>query len=147
MKKLTLLILILTEQLKTLWYHLIPKGKNEQSQGLHRWVFDSPCLKDMYTGRLWYLPWTQVSLFFSLTRVHLIRNKLKSLFFRVAVNRGVREKGMIFPKRLPPSLTLPQTVGRFTGVLVLLTLDTRSWMLPLHILLLLRLDFAADAQL
>lgn len=119
------------------------KRKNKQSQGLHRWVFDSPCLKDMFE----ICHGHKLSFFFSLTRVHLIRSKLNNLFFQVAGNKGVREKGIIFPKRLPPSLTLPQSVGRFTGVLVLLTLDTRSWMLPLNILLLLRLDFAADAQL
>jgi len=48
---------------------------------------------------------------------------------------------------LPPSLTFPQAVGRFTGALVLLTLDTTSRMLPVHILLLLRLDLAAAVQL
>lgn len=68
-------------------------------------------------------------------------------FFHIAVNRRVRERDTIFCKHLLSSLTLPHSVGRFTAALVLLTLGMRSRMLPVYILLLLRLDFAAATQL
>lgn len=58
-------------------------------------------------------------------------------FCQADVNRGVRDRYIIFTKRLPPSLILFQAVRGFSGALVLLTLDKSSQMLPVHTLLLL----------